>query len=108
MDWKSKRVEALLEQALLEDKATSDTTTALTIDPAMRATATVLAKQECVISGIGCIPRFLTLFRSSTRDPSSDLKSSAIPKFLTAFAFAEGRRSQSSGIMRVCFWHASA
>ena len=62
MDWKSKRVEALLEQALLEDKATSDTTTALTIDPEMRATATVLAKQECVISGIGCISRFLTLF----------------------------------------------
>ena len=62
MDWKSKRVEALLEQALTEDKATSDTTTALTIDPGLRATATLLAKQECVLSGIGCIPRFLALF----------------------------------------------
>ena len=34
MDWKSKRVEAILEQALVEDRATSDVTTALTIDPA--------------------------------------------------------------------------
>lgn len=62
MDWNSKRVEAILEQALLEDKATSDTTTELTIDPHLRASATVLAKQECILSGLGCIPRFLTLF----------------------------------------------
>lgn len=62
MDWKSRRVEALLEQALIEDKATSDATTALTVDPGLRATATVLAKQECILAGIGCIPRFLAIF----------------------------------------------
>jgi len=62
MDWKSRRVEALLEQALTEDKATSDATTALTVDPGLRATATVLAKQECVLAGVGCIPRFLAIF----------------------------------------------
>ena len=62
MDWKSRRIEAILEQALVEDKATSDVTTALTIDPALRASATILARQDCVVSGLGCVPRFLDIF----------------------------------------------
>ncbi|MBB6147083.1 nicotinate-nucleotide pyrophosphorylase (carboxylating) [Silvibacterium bohemicum] len=62
MDWKSKKIEAILEQALVEDKATSDVTTAITIDPALRASATVIAKQDCVICGLGCIPRFLDIY----------------------------------------------
>ncbi len=62
MDWKSRRIEAILEQALVEDKATSDVTTAVTIDPALRASATIIAKQACVISGLGSIPRFLEIF----------------------------------------------
>jgi nicotinate-nucleotide pyrophosphorylase (carboxylating) len=62
MDWKSRRIEAILEQALVEDKATSDVTTAITIEPGLRASATILAKQDCVISGLGCIPRFLEIF----------------------------------------------
>jgi nicotinate-nucleotide pyrophosphorylase (carboxylating) len=62
MDWKSRRVEATLEQALVEDRATSDVTTAITIEPGLRASGTVLARQDCVISGLGCIPRFLEIF----------------------------------------------
>jgi nicotinate-nucleotide pyrophosphorylase (carboxylating) len=62
MDWKSKRVTALLEQALREDKATKDATTAITIDPTLRASGTIIAKQECVLAGVGCIPRFLEIF----------------------------------------------
>ncbi|MBW4026897.1 carboxylating nicotinate-nucleotide diphosphorylase [Acidipila rosea] len=62
MDWKSKRIEAVLEQALIEDKVTSDATTAITIDPSLRASATVIAKQDCVISGLGCISSFLDIF----------------------------------------------
>jgi len=62
MEWKTKRIEAILEQALLEDKATSDVTTAITIDPLLRASATVIAKQDCVISGLGLIPRFLDIY----------------------------------------------
>lgn len=69
MDWKSKRVEAVLEQAITEDYATTDITTAVTIDPALRASATVLAKQDCTISGLGSIPRFLEIFaRLDQRD----------------------------------------
>ncbi len=62
MEWKSRRIEAILEQALAEDKATSDVTTALTIEPSLRAAATIIAKQECVIAGLGSIPRFLEIF----------------------------------------------
>jgi nicotinate-nucleotide pyrophosphorylase (carboxylating) len=62
MEWKSRRVEAILEQALIEDKATSDVTTALTIDSPLRASGTVVAKQDCVICGLGSIARFLEIF----------------------------------------------
>ena len=62
MDWKSRRVTTLLEAALMEDKAANDITTALTIDPALRATATIIAKEPCVVAGIGSISAFLTLF----------------------------------------------
>ena len=69
MDWKSKRVEAVLEQAIVEDHATTDVTTAVTIDPSLRASATILAKQDCTISGLGSIPRFLEIFaRLDQRD----------------------------------------
>jgi len=62
MEWKSRKIEAILEQALLEDKATSDVTTAITIDPVLLASATVIAKQDCVVSGLGSVPRFLDIF----------------------------------------------
>jgi nicotinate-nucleotide pyrophosphorylase (carboxylating) len=62
MDWKSRRVEATLEQALVEDRVNNDVTTAMTVDPGLRASGTVLAKQDCVICGLGCIPRFLEIF----------------------------------------------
>ena len=62
MDWKSRRIQALLEAALVEDKAAHDVTTALTIDPKLRATATIMAKQDCVVAGLGCIPVILDLF----------------------------------------------
>ena len=62
MDWKSRRITTLLEGALLEDKAANDITTAHTIDPALRATATIVAKQPCVVAGIGCVSALLTLY----------------------------------------------
>jgi nicotinate-nucleotide pyrophosphorylase (carboxylating) len=62
MDWKSHRVEALLEQALLEDKAVSDATTNITIDPNLRASASIIARQELVVAGLGAVPRFLEVF----------------------------------------------
>ncbi|HEY1579360.1 MAG TPA: carboxylating nicotinate-nucleotide diphosphorylase [Terracidiphilus sp.] len=62
MDWKSHRIEAVLEQALVEDQAVSDATTTVTIDPNLRATASIIARQELVVAGLGAVPRFLEIF----------------------------------------------
>ena len=64
MDWKSRKIAAVLEAALAEDKATSDVTTALAIDPALRASATILVREECVICGLGVIPAVFDAFSS--------------------------------------------
>ena len=69
MDWKSRRITALLEAALIEDKAANDITTALTIDPDLRATATIVAKQSCVVAGIGCISAFLSIYGKLSTNP---------------------------------------
>jgi len=62
LDWTSRRVTAVLEAALLEDRATSDATSYACIEVNQRASATILAKQDCVVAGIGCIPRVLDVF----------------------------------------------
>ena len=69
MDWKGKRIRTILEAALAEDKAGNDVTTSLTIDPKMRASGTILAKQACVVSGLGCIPVFLDIFTKMSTSP---------------------------------------
>jgi nicotinate-nucleotide pyrophosphorylase (carboxylating) len=71
MDWKNSRIDALLERALLEDKAAADTTTSLTIDPGVLATASIVARQEMVVAGLGAVPRFLEIFaRLDRRAPA--------------------------------------
>jgi len=62
VDWNSRRVNAILEAALQEDRATSDATTYACIDVNQRASATILAKQDCVLAGLGCIARVLDVF----------------------------------------------
>ena len=69
MDSKFRRITALLEAALIEDKATQNVTTALTIDPNLRATGTIVAKQSCVVAGIGCISAFLSLYGKLSTNP---------------------------------------
>src|SRR5512142_1226291 len=62
MEWTSRRLTTILENALQEDRATRDATTYACIDPNQRASATILAKQDCVLSGLGCISRILDVF----------------------------------------------
>jgi len=69
MDWKSKRVRAIIEGALAEDKAANDVTTALTIPPRLRATGTIVARQACIVSGLGCIPAFFEAFAKLSATP---------------------------------------
>jgi nicotinate-nucleotide pyrophosphorylase (carboxylating) len=69
MDWKSKRVSAILEAALAEDKVANDITTALTIPSNLRASGTIIAKQACIVAGLGCIPVFLDIFARMSPTP---------------------------------------
>jgi nicotinate-nucleotide pyrophosphorylase (carboxylating) len=71
MDWKSSRIDALLEQALVEDKAASDTTTNLTIDSNLRASGSILARQEMVVAGLGAVPRLLEIFARLDQRPEA-------------------------------------
>lgn len=63
MDWTGRRVTVLLESALQEDRATRDATSAACIDPAQRAVATILAKQDGVLSGLGCVQRIFEIYQ---------------------------------------------
>jgi nicotinate-nucleotide pyrophosphorylase (carboxylating) len=83
MDWKSSRIDALLEQALVEDQAVRDATTNLTIDPDLRAAASIIARQEMVVCGIGAIPRLLEIF--ARLDAHSDSSQHAHPQSQTRF-----------------------
>jgi nicotinate-nucleotide pyrophosphorylase (carboxylating) len=62
MDWTNRRITAILENALLEDRATRDATSYACIDVNQRASATILAKQDCVLSGVACVSRILDVF----------------------------------------------
>jgi nicotinate-nucleotide pyrophosphorylase (carboxylating) len=71
MDWKSSRIDALLEHALVEDRAVFDSTTNLTIDPALHASAAIIARQEMVVAGLGAVPHFFEVFaRLDPRPPA--------------------------------------
>jgi nicotinate-nucleotide pyrophosphorylase (carboxylating) len=95
MDWKSRRVTTLLEASLLEDKAANDITTALTVDPALRATATIIAKQELVVAGIGCISAFLSLY--GKMKPSGRFEVVSHPEI---FDGVHVRKGQSIAVIR--------
>jgi nicotinate-nucleotide pyrophosphorylase (carboxylating) len=62
MDWNSRRITAIIENALNEDRATRDATSYACIDPNQRAAATIIAKQECILAGLGCVPRILDVY----------------------------------------------
>ncbi len=62
MDWNSRRLTAILENALVEDRATRDATSYACIDPNQRASATIISKQDCILAGIGSVARILDVY----------------------------------------------
>jgi nicotinate-nucleotide pyrophosphorylase (carboxylating) len=74
MEWKSSRIDTLLEQALVEDKAAGDLTTNLTIDPNLRAAASIVARQDLVVCGLGAVPRFLEIFARLDHRPQAQTR----------------------------------
>ena len=97
MDWKSKRVTQILEAALVEDKAALDITTTLTVDPALRASATVLAKENCVIAGLGCIPAVLEIYSRLSSRPLGRFEVISHPEIFDGVRVKKG---QSVAVIR--------
>ena len=97
MDWKSRRVQAILETALLEDKATSDTTSAITIDSSLRAAATIIARQDCVVSGLGCIPQILSIYAKLDGKTSSRYEVISHPEM---FDGVRAKKGQALAVIR--------
>src|ERR1700729_3916388 len=97
MDWKSKRVRTLLEAALAEDKVANDVTTALTIEPGLRASGTIIAKQACVVSGLGCIPMFLDIFAKMSPAPVGRFEVVSHPEI---FDGVKVRKGQTLAVIR--------
>ena len=64
MYWHSRRITGILETALREDSAQRDATTLACIDPDQRATATILAKEDCTLAGLGAVSRILQIYES--------------------------------------------
>jgi nicotinate-nucleotide pyrophosphorylase (carboxylating) len=62
MDWNNRRITAVLENALLEDRATGDATSSACIEASQRAAGTIIAKQDCILAGVGCISRILDVY----------------------------------------------
>src|SRR5271155_630315 len=62
MDWNSRRITGVIENALLEDRATRDAPGYSWFDANQRASATILAKQDCILAGIGCVSRIFDLY----------------------------------------------
>src|ERR1700685_9393 len=62
MDWNSRRITAVIENALREDRATRDATSYACIEASQRASGTILAKQDCILAGVGCVPRILDVY----------------------------------------------
>jgi nicotinate-nucleotide pyrophosphorylase (carboxylating) len=100
MDWKSRRITALLEAALNEDKAAQDMTSALTIDPGLRATGTVVAHQACIVAGLGCIPAVLTLFHKMAARPASSATRFAVVSHPEVFDGVRIRKGQTIAVIR--------
>jgi nicotinate-nucleotide pyrophosphorylase (carboxylating) len=67
-DWEGRRASALLESALLEDRATQDATTLACIDPQQKASAVIAAKQDLVLAGFGGIRRVFEIFSTLEGD----------------------------------------
>ncbi len=97
MDWKSKRIRTILESALAEDKAANDITTALTIDPKLRASGTILAKEPCVVAGLGCIPVFLEIFGKMSNSQAGRFEVVSHPEI---FDGVKVRKGQTLAVIR--------
>jgi nicotinate-nucleotide pyrophosphorylase (carboxylating) len=97
MDWNSRRVTTILENALLEDRATRDATSYACIDPNQRAAATILAKEDCILAGIGCVARILDVYAALDGAVTSHYEVTTHPEIFDGIRLHKG---QSVAVIR--------
>jgi nicotinate-nucleotide pyrophosphorylase (carboxylating) len=92
MDWNSRRITAIIENALNEDRATRDATSYACIDPNQRAAATILAKQECILAGVGCVPRILDAYAALDGAVTSHFEVTSHPSIFDGIRVHKGQQ----------------
>jgi nicotinate-nucleotide pyrophosphorylase (carboxylating) len=97
MDFNSRRITAILENALLEDRATRDATSYACIDPNQRAVATILAKQDCILAGVGSIARILDVYAALDGAVTSHYEVTTHPEIFDGVRLHKG---QSVAVIR--------
>jgi nicotinate-nucleotide pyrophosphorylase (carboxylating) len=97
MDWNSRRITAVIENALQEDHATRDATSYACIDPNQRASATILAKQDCILAGIGCVSRILDVYAALDGAVTSHYEVTTHPEIFDGIRLHNG---QSVAVIR--------
>ena len=97
MDFNSRRITAIIENALLEDRATRDATSYACIDPNQRASATILAKEDCILAGIGCVGRILDVYAALDGAVTSHYEVTTHPEIFDGVRL---HKSQSVAVIR--------
>jgi nicotinate-nucleotide pyrophosphorylase (carboxylating) len=87
----------VIENALLEDRATRDATSYACIDPNQRAAATILAKQDCILAGIGCVSRILDVYAALDGAVTSHYEVTTHPEIFDGIRLHKG---QSIAVIR--------
>jgi nicotinate-nucleotide pyrophosphorylase (carboxylating) len=91
MDWNSRRITTILENALLEDRATNDATTRACIDTRQLGLALIRTKQECVLAGQGAISRILEIFGALDRTVQGHPQVISHPELFDGVRLAKGQ-----------------
>src|SRR3981081_793519 len=91
MDWNSRRITAILENALLEDRVKRHATGYACIDPNQRAAATILAKQDCILAGIGCVARILDVYAALDGAVTSHYEVTTHPEIFNGIRLHKGQ-----------------
>ncbi len=97
MDWNSRRITTILENALLEDRATRDATSYACIEPNQRAAASIIAKQDCILAGLGCIARILDVYAALDGAITSHYEVTSHPEIFDGVRLHNG---QSAAVIR--------
>ncbi len=97
MDWNSRRITAVIENALLEDRATRDATSYACIGPNQRAAATIVSRQDAILSGIGSIARILDVYAELDGAVTSHYEVTTHPEIFDGIRLHKG---QSIAVIR--------